>query len=63
MKPEIGAIYEFENYDGKPATLKVVNVTDLHVFYEFTEPYAHIHPMTIELWNNEEYKKVEKAIE
>lgn len=55
--PQIGAVYEFTNYDGQPATLKVVDVTESHVWYKWTEPTAlHVYPMTLELWNQEEYK-------
>lgn len=55
--PKIGEVYQFINYDGTPATLRVVDVTDQHVWYKWNEPRAlHVYPMTLELWNTEEYK-------
>lgn len=57
--PKIGGIYEFTNYDGKPATLKVVDVTETHVWYKWTDEIAlHTYPMALELWYAEDYKLI-----
>jgi len=60
--PQPGQVYEFVNYDGKPATLRIVDVTDQHIWYKWADesPAAilHAHPVTIELWNEQEYKLI-----
>lgn len=59
ITPQPGQVYEFVNYDGKPATLQVVKVTDQHIWYKWTGTEAlHTYPMAIELWNEQEYKLV-----
>lgn len=57
MTPKVNEVYQFINYDGKPETLIVVEVTDTHVWYKWTDPIAlHCYPMVLELWNEEDYK-------
>ena len=57
--PQPGQVYEFTNYDGNPATLRIVDVTDQHIWYKWNEPIAlYAYSMTLELWNEIEYKLI-----
>jgi hypothetical protein len=59
--PQIGEIYEFTSYDGKPDTLKIAGVDQTHVYYKWTGPIAlHVYPMSLDLWLLEGYKLIAK---